>query len=103
MHIILERHLLYACHIVIIYCTHCSITLRDCVMLLVKADLRLSRNTFRMGVDINERNHASHYIYAYFYITILVRAGENGLAAPVLPRPVFLKVKVKSIFRNSKY
>ena len=41
-------HLLYVCHIVIIYCTHCSITLVDCVMLLVMVDWRMSRNISRM-------------------------------------------------------
>ena len=38
----------YVCHIVIIYCAHCSITLMDCVMLLVMVDWRIPRNMSRM-------------------------------------------------------
>ena len=38
----------YVCHIVIIYCTHFSITLMDYVMLLVMVDWRMSRYIFRM-------------------------------------------------------
>ena len=34
---------------------------------------------------------------------IIAGAGGNGLATPVLCRPVFLKVKCNSIFTNSKY
>ena len=32
----------------VIYCTHCSITLEDCVMLLVMVDWRMSRYISRM-------------------------------------------------------
>ena len=46
MHMILHRPLVYI-HMsygAIIYCTHCSITLVDCVMLLVMVDWRMSKN-----------------------------------------------------------
>ena len=39
------------------------------------------------------------YFVAY---TMLYRAGGNGLAALVLARPVFLTVKMKSIFTKSE-
>ena len=39
---------LTVCHIVIIYCTHCSITLKDCLVLLVMVDWRMSKNMSRM-------------------------------------------------------
>ena len=45
------RHMysrLYVCHIVIIYCTHCSITLEDWLMLLVMVDWRMLRYISRM-------------------------------------------------------
>ena len=71
MYIILQRHLLYVCHIVIIYCTHCSMTLRGCLMLLVMVDWRMFRNMSRMEwMSMGVVWQASSYIQpVYFYIS----------------------------------